>query len=48
MKQKPIRKVYDTAFKKKAVELSISRSNVAEVAKELGIRASMIYKWRNL
>lgn len=47
MKQKPIRKVYDTAFKMKAVELSNERSNIAELARELGIRASMLYKWRN-
>jgi transposase len=40
------KKIYDSAFKIKAVELSNERSNVAELARELGIRVSMLYKWR--
>lgn len=41
-----MRKIYDTAFKTKAVELSNERSNITELARELGIRVSMLYKWR--
>lgn len=40
------RKIYDPAFKVKAVELSNERSNITELARELGIRVSMLYKWR--
>jgi transposase len=43
---KTIRKIYDTAFKVKAVELSNERSNITELARELGIRVTMLYKWR--
>ena len=43
---KTIRKIYDTAFKTKVVELSNDRSNITELARELGIRATMLYKWR--
>ena len=43
---KTIRKIYDTAFKLKAVELSNERSNITELARELGIRVTMLYKWR--
>lgn len=39
-------KIYDSAFKIKAVELSNERSNITELARELGIRLSMVYKWR--
>jgi transposase len=40
------RKIYDPAFKIKAVELSNERNNITELARELGIRVSMLYKWR--
>lgn len=40
------RKIYDSAFKIKAVELSNERSNITELSRELGIRVSMLYKWR--
>lgn len=43
---KTIRKIYDAAFKTKAVELSNERSNMTELARELGIRVAMLYKWR--
>jgi transposase len=43
---KQARKIYDAAFKIKAVELSNERSNITELARELGIRVSMLYKWR--
>ena len=36
------RKIYDTALKVKAVELSNERSNI----RELGIRVTMLYRWR--
>ena len=41
-----MRKIYDTTFKAKAVELSNERSNISALARELGIRVSMLYKWR--
>ncbi len=40
------RKIYDSAFKLKAVELSNERSNITELARELGLRVTMLYKWR--
>lgn len=44
MKQE--RKTYDAAFKMKAVEMSRERTNVTELARELGISATLLYKWR--
>lgn len=44
MKQE--RKIYDAAFKVKAVELSNERSNLSELARELGMKVSLLYKWR--
>lgn len=44
MKQE--RKIYDSAFKIKAVEISNERSNLSELARELGIKVSLLYKWR--
>ncbi|MCW5907219.1 MAG: IS3 family transposase [Chitinophagales bacterium] len=43
-----IRKTYTRDFKIKAVELSKQRGNAAAVAKELGIREQMLYKWKVL
>lgn len=43
---KTIRKIYDTAFKEKAIELSNESSNITELARELAIRVKMLYKWR--
>lgn len=40
------RKIYDGAFKIRAVELSKDRSNLSELARELGIKVSLLYKWR--
>lgn len=40
------RKIYDAAFKKQAVQLSHERSNISELARELGIEVTMLYKWR--
>ena len=42
---KRIRKTYDSAFKKQAVELAKERTNKSELARELGIRATLLYKW---
>ena len=44
MKQE--RKIYDPAFKIKAVELSNERSNLSELARELGIKVSLLCGWR--
>jgi len=43
---KTLHKIYDTALKEKAVELSNERSNITELARELGIRVTLLYKWR--
>ncbi len=41
-----VRKKYDRAFKERAVELSKSRKNIAELSRALGISAAQLYKWR--
>ena len=40
------RETYSKEFKMKAVELSNVRGNVQEIARELGISAELIYRWR--
>ena len=40
------KKHYDSSFKLRAVELSYERSNNSVLARELGIKASLLYKWR--
>jgi len=40
------RKIYSKDFKQKALELSDLRGNTQEVARELGIEAKLIYRWR--
>ena len=40
------RKLYDSAFKSKAVALSNERANISELARELGIKVTLLYKWR--
>ena len=37
---------YSKEFKQKAVELSHVRGNVQEIARELGVRAELIYRWQ--
>ncbi|MEG2079577.1 transposase [Chryseobacterium sp.] len=44
MKQE--RKIYDPAFKTQAVQLSKERNNISELARELGIKVTLLYKWR--
>jgi transposase len=39
-------KIYERSFKEKAVELSLQRINVSELARELGITAPQLYKWK--
>jgi len=41
-----VRKRYDRIFKERAVELSKTRKNLSELARELGISAAQLYKWR--
>lgn len=43
---KQVRKIYDKAFKEKVVQLSYDRTNISEFARELGITAPQLYKWR--
>lgn len=43
---KETRKIYSKEFKQKAVELSHVRGNVQEIARELGVRAELIYRWQ--
>lgn len=40
------RKIYSKEFKLKAVELSNVRGNAQEIARELGLDAALIYRWR--
>lgn len=40
------RKTYDKQFKLMCVELSNTRTDLAELAKELGITAALLYRWR--
>ena len=42
------RKIYNPAFKTKAVQLSNERVNISELARELGIKVTLLYKCRNL
>lgn len=41
------RRKFDRSYKLKAVELSYQRSNIKELADELGIRVELIYRWRS-
>lgn len=40
------RKICDPSFKTKAVKLGNERGNISELARELGIKVSFLYKWR--
>ena len=44
---KETRRSYSKEFKQKAVELSNVRGNVQEVARDLDVKAELIYRWRN-
>lgn len=41
------RRKFDKEFKLMAVELSKSRGNINELARELGVRPELIYRWRS-
>ena len=41
------RRKFDRSYKLKAVEMSYQRSNIKELADELGIRVELIYRWRS-
>jgi len=41
------KKYYSTEFKENTVKLSYERTNIKELADELGIDVQRIYKWRN-
>ena len=43
---KQVRKIYDKAIKEKAVQLNYDRDNVSELARDLGVIAPQVYKWR--
>ncbi|MFE3870746.1 transposase [Flavobacterium sp. ZS1P70] len=43
---KQVLKIYDKAFKEKAVQLSYERTIISELARELGVTAPQLYKWR--
>lgn len=40
------RKIYDAAFKERAVQLSHERNNLSELSRELGIHPVQLYRWR--
>ena len=40
-----MRKIYNKAFKEKAVQLSYDRANTSELSWELGVTAPKLYKW---
>lgn len=40
------RKAYGCNFKEKAVQLSYERDNISQLAKELGITAPLLHRWR--
>ena len=43
---KQVRKIDDKAIKEKAVHLIYMRINISELARESGITAPQLYKWR--
>ncbi|MFD2907967.1 transposase [Flavobacterium ardleyense] len=40
------RKIYDPAFNIQAVQLSSERATISKLARALGIKATLLYKWR--
>ena len=40
------RKHYDASFKENAVKLSYERKNLSQLARELGVEVTLIYRWR--
>ena len=37
---------YDRKFKENTVKLSYQRDNINDLARELGIRSELVYRWR--
>ncbi len=46
MKNKPSRTKYSKEFKLDVIQQSYLRDNIRELAHELGLRPTLIYKWR--
>ncbi len=46
MVTRTFKRINDRSFKERAVKLSYERTNIKELAVELGINAERIYKWR--
>jgi transposase len=40
------KRIYSTEFKQNAITMSYQRSNIKELATELGVDVQRIYKWR--
>ena len=40
------RKVHTKEFKLRAVQMSYETANISQLAKELGIRVELLYRWR--
>lgn len=40
------RRKYDREYKQMVVELSLQRSDIPELAQELGIKPDLIYRWK--
>jgi transposase len=40
------RKVYDKEFKVRAVRMSYETDRISDIAKQLGIRVELLYRWR--
>lgn len=43
-----VSKSYDKAFKEKAVQLSYGKTNISKMARETGVTAPQLYKWRKV
>lgn len=41
------RKTFDREFKLRAVEMSYGDVNISDLAKELGVRPELLYRWRS-
>lgn len=41
------RKVYDRSFKENGVQLSLIRSDLSTLARELGVSSDLLYSWRS-
>ncbi len=46
MSEKVTRKVYPEEFKREAVRLATERGNVSQVARDLGIADTLLFRWK--